>query len=169
MTFYETEVLPFTPLLPFFDHDVNRVSHSLLTSPEFVHSRELLFLQDEEHQNPHSASGKRNMLYSSTTVASGRCKAVVTGTGANTEIGKIAKAIDDEEDEKTPLGKKIDAFGNSLTYVIAGICVLVWVMNIKNFDDPLHGSWFKGCIYYLKIAVALGVAAIPEGLPAVIT
>ena len=109
------------------------------------------------------------MLYSSTTVASGRCKAIVTGTGANTEIGKIAKAIDDEEDEKTPLGKKIDAFGNTLTYVIAGICVLVWVMNINNFDDPLHGSWFKGCIYYLKIAVALGVAAIPEGLPAVIT
>ena len=80
-----------------------------------------------------------------------------------------SKAIDEEEDEKTPLGKKIDAFGNTLTYFIAGICVLVWVMNIKNFDVPLHGSWFKGCIYYLKIAVALGVAAIPEGLPAVIT
>lgn len=125
--------------------------------------------EDDKHQNPHSASDKQNMLFSSTTIASGKCKAVVTTTGRHTEIGKIAKDIDEEEDEKTPLGKKIDSFGNGLTYVIAAICVLVWVMNINNFDDPLHGSWFKGCIYYLKIAVALGVAAIPEGLPAVIT
>ena len=110
MTFYETEVLPFTALLPFVN--VNRVSHSLLTSPELVHqcnilvmsvtletshseiSRKFVFLQDEEHQNLHSASDKRNMLYSSTTVASGRCKAVVTGTSAHTEIGKIAKQSD---------------------------------------------------------------------------
>mmetsp|Transcript_2136 Transcript_2136/g.6512 ORF Transcript_2136/g.6512 Transcript_2136/m.6512 type:complete len:1024 (-) Transcript_2136:24-3095(-) len=114
---------------------------------------------------------KRNMMFSGTTVSNGNCVAVVVSTGMRTEIGKIQEHVQAaaEDEEKTPLGQKIDAFGELLAKVIFYICVAVWVMNYKQFSDPVHGGFWKGLIYYLKIAVALGVAAIPEGLPAVIT
>lgn len=115
------------------------------------------------------AAGKKSMVFSGTVCVGGRAKCLVITTGSGTEIGLIHDAVKDEEDEDTPLKQKIDQFGYRLTWVIGIICIAVWVMNYKQFFDPVHGSFIKGCIYYFKIAVALGVAAIPEGLPAVIT
>lgn len=114
---------------------------------------------------------KINMMFSGTTVSGGAALGVVVATGMRTEIGKIQADVQTaaEEEEKTPLGQKIDAFGELLARVIAAICFAVWIMNYKQFSDPIHGGFWHGLIYYLKIAVALGVAAIPEGLPAVIT
>ncbi|KAI1764749.1 calcium-transporting ATPase sarcoplasmic/endoplasmic reticulum type [Hypoxylon sp. FL1150] len=110
-----------------------------------------------------------NMLFSSTTVVTGRAKAVVVLTGSNTAIGDIHESITAQISEPTPLKQKLNDFGDSLAKVITVICVLVWLINIPHFADPSHGSWTKGAIYYLKIAVSLGVAAIPEGLAVVIT
>ncbi|KAF3769066.1 calcium-transporting ATPase activity/catalytic [Cryphonectria parasitica EP155] len=110
-----------------------------------------------------------NMLFSGTTVVTGKAKAVVVLTGSNTAIGDIHESITAQISEPTPLKQKLNDFGDSLAKVITVICILVWLINIPNFKDPSHGSWAKGAIYYLKIAVSLGVAAIPEGLAVVIT
>lgn len=110
-----------------------------------------------------------NMLFSGTTVVTGRAKAIVVLTGSNTAIGDIHESITAQISEPTPLKQKLNDFGDSLAKVITVICILVWLINIPNFNDPSHGTWTKGAIYYLKIAVSLGVAAIPEGLAVVIT
>merc|ERR1739846_234608 len=113
---------------------------------------------------------KKNIIFSGTNVAAGKARGVVIGTGSNTAIGKIRDEMAETEEIKTPLQQKLDDFAEQLSKVISLICIAVWAINIGHFNDPAHGgSWIKGAVYYFKIAVALAVAAIPEGLPAVIT
>uniref|UniRef100_A0A8D2QJ97 P-type Ca(2+) transporter n=1 Tax=Zonotrichia albicollis TaxID=44394 RepID=A0A8D2QJ97_ZONAL len=113
---------------------------------------------------------KKNMLFSGTNIAAGKAVGIVIATGVYTEIGKIRNQMVETEPEKTPLQQKLDEFSQQLSKVIFLVCIAVWVINISHFSDPVHGgSWFRGAIYYFKISVALAVAAIPEGLPAVIT
>ncbi|XP_045788225.1 calcium-transporting ATPase, endoplasmic reticulum-type [Trifolium pratense] len=132
-----------------------------------------IFLDDCELQ------AKENMVFAGTTVVNGSCICIVITTAMNTEIGKIQKQIHEAslEESDTPLKKKLDEFGGRLTTSIGIVCLVVWIINYKNFIswDVVDG-WpsniqfsFQKCTYYFKIAVALAVAAIPEGLPAVIT
>ncbi|KAF3442049.1 hypothetical protein FNV43_RR15965 [Rhamnella rubrinervis] len=123
--------------------------------------------------------GKRCMVFAGTTVVNGNCICLVTQTGMETEIGKVHSQIQtaSESEEDTPLKKKLNEFGELLTIIIGVICALVWLINVKYFLSWEYvDGWpknfkfsFEKCTYYFKIAVALAVAAIPEGLPAVIT
>lgn len=123
--------------------------------------------------------GKKCMVFAGTTVVNGNCVCLVTDTGMHTEIGKVHSQIQaaSEEEGDTPLKKKLNEFGEALTMIIGVICLLVWLINVKyfltweNVDGwPRNFKFsFEKCTYYFEIAVALAVAAIPEGLPAVIT
>nr|XP_018624402.1 calcium-transporting ATPase 3, endoplasmic reticulum-type-like isoform X1 [Nicotiana tomentosiformis] len=94
---------------------------------------------------------KTNILFSGTTVVAGRARAVVIGVGSNTAMGSIRDSMLMTEDEATPLKKKLDEFGTFLAKIIAGICVLVWVVNIGHFSDAAHGGFLRGAIHYFKV------------------
>lgn len=124
--------------------------------------------------------GKRCMVFAGTTVVNGNCVCLVTQTGMGTEIGKVHEQIQEASlcEEDTPLKKKLNEFGETLTKIIGVTCAVVWLINVKYFLtwDYSENGWprnfkfsFEKCTYYFEIAVALAVAAIPEGLPAVIT
>ena len=108
---------------------------------------------------------RTNMLYSGSTVVYGRGKAVVTSIGMDTEMGKIASALSTEEKEQTPLQKKMAELSKVLTKIVIAICVFVFVFGI------IRSGTFTGKVVLdtFLIAIALAVAAIPEGLPAVVT
>ncbi|KAK4483147.1 hypothetical protein RD792_010327 [Penstemon davidsonii] len=123
--------------------------------------------------------GKKCMVFAGTTVVNGNCICLVTQIGMNTEIGKVHSQIHEasQSEDDTPLKKKLNEFGEVLTLIIGVICLLVWLINVKYFLTwEFVDGWprnfkfsFEKCTYYFEIAVALAVAAIPEGLPAVIT
>ncbi|KAJ2458742.1 hypothetical protein GGF42_001888, partial [Coemansia sp. RSA 2424] len=110
-----------------------------------------------------------NMVFAGTSAVLGRALCVVTATGAATAIGDIHTSITDQITERTPLKKKLDDFGDTLAKVITVVCILVWVINVRHFNEASHHGWVRGAVYYFKIAVALAVAAIPEGLAVIIT
>jgi Ca2+-transporting ATPase len=103
---------------------------------------------------------RENMVYMGTTVTDGKGRAVVTSTGMDTEMGKIAEVIQSMEMEKTPLQEKLEHFSKYLTGGVAGFCVLIFVLGTLR-GEPTFEMFLT--------AVSLAVAAIPEGLPAIVT
>lgn len=103
---------------------------------------------------------QKNMVFSSTLVTGGRGRAIVTSTGMNTEIGKIANLLDQTEERKTPLQESMDDFSKKLSIGIIIISFLVFGLNVFNGANVLDALMF---------AVALAVAAIPEALSSIVT
>ena len=122
-----------------------------------------------------------NSAFMGTIVTYGRAKAIVTGTGMNTQLGLIAEQIQSIEPEETPLQKNLDYLGKQLGTICLSICVIVFgVAVFNNTDLSLLFDPQGGLIEYLRvnskelsglfiIAVSLAIAAVPEGLPAVVT
>ncbi|MGL6201884.1 MAG: cation-translocating P-type ATPase [Lachnospiraceae bacterium] len=109
---------------------------------------------------------RKNMVYMGSTVVYGRGKAVITGTGMNTEMGKIATALVNAKDEATPLQRKLAQLSKVLSFLVIGICVVIFGIDIiRSYPDiTAHGM-----LDTFMVAVSLAVAAIPEGLVAVVT
>ncbi len=109
---------------------------------------------------------RKNMVYMGSTVAYGRGAAVVTATGMKTEMGKIAGALAAARDEETPLQKKLNGLSRILTVLVIGICLVIFATDLIRSYPNITG---EGMLNTFMVAVSLAVAAIPEGLAAVVT
>ncbi len=103
---------------------------------------------------------RKNMIFSSTTVLAGNCKAVITETGMNTQVGKIAHLLADEESPQTPLQIRLGKIGKALGIGALVICAFVFILGLVRQS---------GILPSFMLSVSLAVAAIPEGLPAIVT
>lgn len=108
------------------------------------------------------------MAFAGTFIASGTGTGVVVATGQKTEIGKIADMVNSVEEEATPMQKKLNDLGKKLGYFIAGICVLVFIIVFFLVPESREASTVHRLIFAFTAAVALAVAAIPEGLAFVV-
>ena len=125
---------------------------------------DLINLEDGAKDIP--LGDRKNMLYMGSTVVYGRGRAVVTATGMDTEMGKIAHALQQTTDSATPLQKKLNQLSKILTWLVLGICILVFGVQLLRAGGSLD---FSFVLDSFMIAVSLAVAAIPEGLAAVVT
>lgn len=112
---------------------------------------------------------RKNMVYTGSTVVYGRAKAVVCYTGMETEIGHIADALNTAKDEETPLQIKLNQLSKVLSILVLAICGLMFAINLTRLGLSGEGIHLQELINTFMIAVSLAVAAIPEGLAAVVT
>lgn len=133
-----------------------RVQESALTGESVPCTKDADTLFDENC----SRADMKNMIFSSTTVMAGNCRAVVTQTGMNTCVGKIANLLDSEDSPQTPLQQRLVKVGKALGIGAVGICAAVFILSIFRKT---------GILPSFMLSVSLAVAAIPEGLPAVVT
>ena len=139
-----------------FDVNTVKIEESALTGESVPVDKDLVIPTGDEV----GIGDRTNMAFSSTNVTYGRAVGVVTSTGMNTEVGKIANMLANTEEGKTPLQENQDALGKWLTIMILVIAVIIFVVGLLRGNEWTH---------MLLTAIAIAVAAIPEGLPAIST
>ncbi|MBR2944406.1 MAG: calcium-translocating P-type ATPase, PMCA-type [Clostridia bacterium] len=112
---------------------------------------------------------RKNMVFMGSTIVYGRARAVVVATGMDTEMGKIANALSSAKEGKTPLQKKLGQLSKILTFVVIGICIIMFAINTIRGVLGADGFGWPDALDSFMLAVALAVAAIPEGLATVVT
>lgn len=140
-----------------------KIEEAALTG-ESVPVNKIMDLLSLEERKDIPLGDRKNMVYMGSTVVYGRGKAVVTGTGMNTEMGKIAKALSQAKEEATPLQLKLNQLSKILTVLVIGICAVIFAVGL--FRAGISGDTILSTF---MVAVSLAVAAIPEGLAAVVT
>ena len=133
-----------------------QVNESSLTGESLAVEKNEEVLSDDEIP----LSDRKNMVFGGTLVTYGRAIAVVTSTGMNSELGKIANLMENTQQKETPLQKTLDKFSGKLAIIIIAICIIVFVLEIYRDESILNALMF---------AVALAVAAIPEALSSIVT
>lgn len=140
-----------------------KVEEASLTGESVPVEKEIAAMDHEA-----SLADRHNMGYMGTVVTYGRGRAVVIGTGMDTEIGKIAEMISSFEEQSTPLQEKLASFGKVLGLLCLAVCAVVFVLGIYQGYRDGHLTTDEVTLLFMT-AVSLAVAAIPEGLPAVVT
>ena len=150
-----------------------KIEEAALTGESVPVNKTAAALNTPDGQKDVPLGDRKNMAYMGSAVVYGRGKAVVTDTGMNTEMGKIADAITKAEDGQTPLQKKLAGLSKTLTFLVLGICVFIFAFSLFMERSTLAGGdpalIFKSVIDVFMVAVSLAVAAVPEGLAAVVT
>ena len=142
-----------------------KIEEAALTGESVPVNKILETLGLVEGQEDIPLGDRKNMCYMGSTVVYGRGKAVITGTGMDTEMGKIAGALAATQEDQTPLQRKLDELGTLLSKMVLGICVFIFVFNLL-----MEGNFHLEVILdTFMTAVSLAVAAIPEGLATVVT
>ncbi|MEM2567373.1 MAG: cation-transporting P-type ATPase, partial [Candidatus Bathyarchaeia archaeon] len=113
-------------------------------------------------------SERRNMVFSATHIVCGRGKAVVTATGMNTEFRKIAEMVQTDEEEETPLQRKLGRFASKIAKVVVAVCVLIFALEAFGVITKMHFE-AEGFIRAFTSSISLAISAVPEGLPAIVT
>ena len=145
-----------------------KIEEAALTGESVPVNKTLEVLGMVEGQEDVPLGDRKNMCYMGSTVVYGRGKAVITRTGMETEMGKIAGALAATQDEQTPLQRKLDQLGKTLSKLVLGICVFIFAFQLFTADAATRFE-LTNILKTFMVAVSLAVAAIPEGLATVVT